>query len=242
MDRRKSIQTIILGAGAAGFGLSGCKMDSETKIEETVSKGAEKFFGRTPKEKELIEKLHAEQLFNEHEMETIALLSTIILPPEAPHGGPIEAEVPEFIEFIAKDMHKDMPNLQNTLMGGLMWLDHRSNTEFNLEFKSASLAQQKQLLDTIAFHDTEVPIDEQALEIQFFFLMRGLTLTGYYTSKVGIADLGYKGNAPNVWDGVPEAVLKQHGMAYDPEWIAKCVDQSKRNEIAEWDDNGNLLT
>jgi hypothetical protein len=59
---------------------------------------------------------------------------------------------------------------------------------------------------------------------------------------MGIEDLGYKGNTPNVWDGVPEDVLEQHGVAYDPEWLAKCVDQSQRNVIAEWDANGKLLT
>jgi hypothetical protein len=88
----------------------------------------------------------------------------------------------------------------------------------------------------------DVPLDQQPLEIQFFALMRNLTVSGYYTSKVGIADLGYKGNQPNIWDGVPQEVLDKHGMAYDPEWIAKCIDQSKRNEIAEWDENGKLLT
>ncbi|SIT07765.1 Gluconate 2-dehydrogenase subunit 3, partial [Zobellia uliginosa] len=102
--------------------------------------------------------------------------------------------------------------------------------------------QQKQILDTICYRDMDVPLDEQPLGIQFFALMRNLVVTGYYTSKVGIADLGYKGNSPNVWDGVPDEVLKKHGVEYDPEWIAKCVDQSKRNDIAQWDENGNLLT
>lgn len=240
MDRRKSIQTIILGAGAgaAGLTLGSCGNPGDASVDEGVSKAAVKFFGRTAEELELIDKLNAEEFFNAHEKETITLLSTIILPPRAPHGGPIEAEVPEFIEFIVKDI----PSMQPTLRGGLMWLDHSSNTRFNMEFKSATEEQQKQLLDTIAYHDIEIPIDEQPLEIQFFHMMRGLTLTGYYTSKVGIADLGYKGNMPNVWDGVPEDVLEQHGVAYDPEWIAKCVDQSKRSIIAEWDDDGNLLT
>ena len=240
MDRRKSIQTIILGAGAgaAGLALNSCRNEGDSAIGENISKGAEKFFGRTPEEMELIEKLNAEQLFNAHEMETITVLSAVILPPKEPHGGPIEAQVPEFVEFIGKDF----PMMQTTLLGGLMWLDHKSNTEFNVEFKSATLEQQKQILDTIAYHDIELPLEEQALEIQFFHMMRGLTVTGYYTSKVGIADLGYKGNMPNVWDGVPEDVLTQHGVSYDPEWIAKCVDQSKRGIIAEWDDTGNLLT
>ncbi len=240
MDRRKSIQTIILGAGAGATGLvfSGCNTEGETTVEQNIATGAGKFFGRTPEELELIEKLNAEQLFNAHEMETIAVLSTVILPPKEPHGGPIEAKVPEFIEFIGKDF----PEMQMTLLGGLMWLDHKCNTEFEVEFKSASLEQQKMILDTIAYHDVEVPLEKQPLEIQFFHMMRGLTVTGYYTSKVGITDLGYKGNMPNVWDGVPEDVLEQHGVSYDPEWIAKCVDQSKRGIIAEWDDDGNLLT
>ncbi|WP_350287091.1 gluconate 2-dehydrogenase subunit 3 family protein [uncultured Croceitalea sp.] len=238
MDRRKSIQTIILGAGASALAFHGCKTDSTEVSQEIPATEATNYFGRTPAELERLEKLNAEQLFNAHEMETIAVLSTVILPPKEPHGGPIEADVPNFIEF----MGKDIPEMQNTLLGGLMWLDHKSNTEFGVEFKAATLAQQQQICDEICWHDTELDLEKQPLEIQFFFLMRGLTVTGYYTSKVGIADLGYKGNMPNVWDGVPQEVLDQHGMAYDPEWIAKCVDQSKRNVIAEWDEHGNLLT
>ena len=240
MDRRKSLQTIILGAGASALAFHGCKTDNdENKIgEEIPATDDTNYFGRRPQELERIKKLKEEELFNEHEMETIASLSTVILPPKEPHGGPLEADVPEFIEF----MGKDIPEMQTTLLGGLMWLDHTSNTEFGKEFKSASLEQQKQICDKICYHDMDVPLDEQPLEIQFFALMRNLTVSGYYTSKVGIADLGYKGNQPNVWDGVPQEVLDRHGMAYDPAWIAKCVDQSKRNEIAEWDENGKLLT
>lgn len=239
MDRRKSIQTMILGVGASALAFHGCKPEGgEAPAPETAVNTDTNYFGRTPAELERIEKLNAEQLFNEHEMETISVLSTVILPPKEPFGGPIEAEVPEFIEFIGKDM----PQMQNTLLGGLMWLDHKSNTEFGVEFKSATLEQQQQILDTICHPDLDVPLDDQPLEIQFFALMRNLVVTGYYTSKVGIADLGYKGNSPNVWDGVPDEVLKKHGVEYDPEWIAKCVDQSKRNVIAEWDEDGNLLT
>jgi len=238
MDRRKSIQTIILGAGASALAFHGCKVDGEKNGEELPEVAETTYFGRTPEELERLEKLKAETVFNEHEMQTIAVLSTVILPPKEPHGGPIEAEVPELVEFMAKDT----PEIQNTLLGGLMWMDHKSNTEFGVEFKTATLEQQKQICDEICWHDIEIPLDDQPLEIQFFALMRNLTLTGYYTSKVGIADLGYKGNQPNVWDGVPQDVLDQHGVAYDPEWIAKCVDQSKRGEQAVWDDEGNLLT
>ncbi|WP_047244893.1 gluconate 2-dehydrogenase subunit 3 family protein [Maribacter thermophilus] len=238
MDRRKSIETMILGVGASALAFHGCNTENSKPAEEVAVNTDTKYFGRTPAELERIEKLNAERLFTDHDMETITALSLVILPPKEPFGGPIEAEVPEMIEF----MGKDIPEMQPTLKGGLMWLDHKCNKEFGVEFKAATLEQQKQICDEICWHDIEKPLDEQPLEIQFFALMRNLVVTGYYTSKVGIADLGYKGNTPNVWDGVPQDVLDQHGVAYDPEWIAKCVDQSKRNVIAEWDENGNLLT
>ena len=123
-----------------------------------------------------------------------------------------------------------------------MWLNHKSNTAFNVEFKSATQEQQKSILDEIAYYDPEIPSDERPFEVNFFSLVRNLTMTGFYTSKIGIEELGYKGNMPNVWDGVPADVLEQHGVSYDPEWIAKCVDQSKRNDIAQWDESMNLIS
>jgi hypothetical protein len=59
---------------------------------------------------------------------------------------------------------------------------------------------------------------------------------------MGIKDLGYKGNKPNVWDGVPQEVLDKHGVSYEKEWLAKCIDQSTRGDLAKWDEEGNLLT
>ena len=46
-------------------------------------------------------------------------------------------------------------------------------------------------------------------------LMRDLTATGFFTSEIGIKDLGYAGNKPNQWDGVPQDVLDKYGLKYD---------------------------
>lgn len=238
MDRRNSLKSILLGSIAGGLALHGCKTEAEATVEEARVNEFPYSYGRVEKEIELIKELEAEEFFNPHEMETIGVLCALILPANEKFGSALDAGAPDFIEFMAKDI----PEMQTTLRGGLMWLDHRSNTDFNLEFKSASEEQQKSLLDEIAYYDAEIPLDKQALEIQFFNLMCNLTLTGYYTTKTGIEDLGYKGNMPNIWDGVPEDVLEQHGMSYDEEWLSKCVDQSKRGIIAKWDDEGNLIT
>jgi hypothetical protein len=53
--------------------------------------------------------------------------------------------------------------------------------------------------------------------------MRDLTATGFFTSKIGIADLGYVGNTPNQWDGVPQDVLDQYGLKYDERTLNESV-------------------
>jgi len=238
MDRRSSLKNILLGTVAGGLAVHGCTTREAAEAAEQLGAKPGFGYGRVPEEMEALEKLNAETFLNPHERETIEILAELILPPDDKFGGPLEAGVPDFIEFMAKDY----PDFQPTLRGGLMWLDHKSNTEFGMEFKSIPEAQQKALLDGIAYYDSKVPMEEHPLEIQFFNLVRNLTVCGYYTSKMGIEDLGYKGNMPNVWDGVPQEVLDKHGLAYEPEWLEKCVDQSQRGVIAEWDEDGNLLT
>ena len=56
--------------------------------------------------------------------------------------------------------------------------------------------------------------------------MRNLTLTGFYTSEMGIKDLGYVGNRPNQWNGVPDDVLKQYNLSYSEKELKESVQQS----------------
>jgi hypothetical protein len=234
MDRRDSIKSLLVGSLAGGLLVNGCAPGTtEEPKKDSASTGD---YGRTPEEKERDAKLKAEQFFNEHEMATIAVLCDIILPKNENFGSATDAGVPDFVEFIVKDL----PYHQLPVRGGLMWLDNKSNKQFGKEFKACSDEQQIAIVDQIAYPDKAAPEVEQG--VKFFSLMRNLTLTGYYTTKMGLDDLDYKGNVANVWDGVPEDVLEKHGLAYDEEWLAKCVDQSKRADIAQWDDDGNLIS
>jgi hypothetical protein len=144
--------------------------------------------------------------------------------------------VKEFIDFIVKDIeaHK-IP-----LRGGVMWLDSFSNKTYNKEFIHCTQEEQFYICDQIAYPGKTEP--ELIQGEAFFTTMRNLTITGYYTSKQGTEELGYKGNTPNVWDGVPEDILKEHGFEYEEAWLAKCVNQDKRGDIAKWDEQGNLIS
>ena len=237
MDRRESMKSLLIGTMAGGVLLEGCAPEvadtSTMPVAQPEDKGK---YGRTIEEKARDEKLKNAEGFTESELATIAILCDLILPPTATAGGALDAGVPAFIDFIAKDI----PAHELPIKGGLMWLESRSNNSFGLSFSKLTDAQHKSILDEIAYPDEAAP--DVSVGAAFFSRMRNLTLTGYYTTKMGVDDLGYQGNSPNVWDGVPQEVLDEHGLAYDAAWLAKCVDQSKREDIAEWDDQGNLLT
>ena len=234
MDRRESMKSMLLGSLAGGLIINGCA-PQETAVGNPPA-AAPGAYGRTEEEKARDQKLLEAEFFNEAELTTIATLCDLILPASDSAGSATEAGVHEFIEFIVKDITR----YQTPIRGGLMWLNNRANRKFGAPFVQCSESQQKALLDEIAYPDKASP--EVAQGVDFFNTMRNLTITSYYTSKMGIEDLGYQGNRPNIWDGVPEDVLKEHGMAYEEAWLAKCVDQSKREEIAQWDDDGNLIT
>jgi len=234
MDRRDSLKGLLVGSVAGGLLVTGCAPGETKEVAEDVA--SLPGYGRTVPEQEHDKKVLAEVFLNEHELETIAVLCDIILPATADIGGAKDAEVPAFIEFILKDM----PRQQLPIRGGLAWLDRHSNKLHNLEFKKLTNEQQLAICDTLAFPGKTAPA--LLAGEKFFTRMRNLTLTGYYTSALGIKDLGYKGNQPNFWDGVPQDVLDEQGLSYEKDWLAKCVDQTKRTDIATWDDEGNLLT
>ena len=215
-----------------------CNQPADSTKDATTTGQEPGLYGRLPKEIERDKKLLSEVYLNEHELSTIAVLCDIILPATPTAGSAVEAGVPEFIEFIVKDL----PYHQLPMRGGLMWLDGEANRRFDKVFAACTDAEQIQIVEDIAYSDEKGEKPEMAPGIKFFNLIRNLTVTGYYTTRMGFDDLGYTGNYANVWDGVPDEVLKDHDVEYDPEWIAKCVDQSKRMVIAEWDDEGNLLT
>jgi gluconate 2-dehydrogenase gamma chain len=225
MDRRKSLKTIAVGTVSAGVLLDACKLaDKKTNIESKKEDGSKAGnLDRQPEEKSRDEKALADRFFTEQEMATIAILADIIIPADEVSGSATDAKVPDFIEFIVKDM----PQHQVPMRGGLRWLDIQSMKRFGKSFRNADEKQRLQIVDDIAYPIVMDQNDEQegiqptkklkpGMEpgVAFFSLMRNLTATGFYTTEIGFKDLGYVGNRPNKWNGVPDDVLKQYGLAY----------------------------
>ena len=77
--------------------------------------------------------------------------------------------------------------------------------------------------------------------VRFFNRMRDLVSTGFFTSEMGVEYLGYEGNTPGFWNGVPQEVLDKHGLSYDEEMMDKYIKEEERYILAEWDEDGNVI-
>lgn len=202
MNRRESLKALGLTAISTTVLLDACKPGKEQtpNAESAAQPGRQQF------EVERDKALESAKFFDEHEMATIAVLADIIIPKDDRSGSATDAKVPEFIEFIVKDI----PEHQTPMRGGLRWLDLQSFNRFEKPFKDASPAQQINLVDDIAYPNKVKPGMLQGVE--FFNRMRDLTASGFFTTEMGVKDLGFAGNKPNRWEGVPQDVLKQYGM------------------------------
>lgn len=207
MKRRDLLKNIALTSVGVATAATGINASPTQDVDLEAGKKKKKVApGRTPEEVERDAKLMAETFFTPHEMATITVICDIILPADATSGSASQAGVPAFIEFIVKDM----PQHQTPLRGGLMWIDNQAMKRFGKKFVACAASERIQIVDDIAYPEQAKAAVKQG--VSFFNLMRDLTMTGFYTSEIGIHDLGYMGNQPNTWLGVPEEVLKQYGL------------------------------
>lgn len=218
MDRRKSLKVMVLGTVSSGLMLDACKTaDKKAILKKAPEKSNEKHPGLMKEEVKHLDEVNSYTFFTPHEMKTITILGDIIIPKDDVSGSASDAKVPDFIEFIVKDK----PEHQVPMRGGLQWLDMQCLKRYQKAFAECNPKQQMEMVDEIAWPKKAKP--EMKPGVKFFNLIRNLTATGFYTSEIGVKDVGYIGNTPNQWNGVPDDVLKKYGLAYTPKELKECI-------------------
>jgi gluconate 2-dehydrogenase gamma chain len=150
------------------------------------------------------------KFFTPHEYATVTILVDLIIPRDERSGSATEAGVPEFMDF----MMIDQPRRKVAMRGGLALVDRLSEQRFGKRFVAATDAQRRQLLDEIAYTSNPDPGLHQA--VVFFSSFRDLTASGFWSSKMGVADLQYQGNAfVDEWTGCPPPALEKLGVRYE---------------------------
>lgn len=206
MNRRDSLKAIGLTTLSTALLLDACKTSPTKTAENTTASPAGDKAGREEFELARDKKLHAETYFTKPEMAAITVLADMIIPKDEHSGSASDAGVPDFIEFIVKDI----PEHKTPMRGGLRWLDVQCLDRYNHVFVDCTKEQQIEMITAIAYPLKAKPEMQQG--VNFFNRMRDLTANGFFTSKIGLDDIGFVGNQPNQWTGVPQDVLKQYGM------------------------------
>jgi hypothetical protein len=211
MNRRESLKAIGISTISTGVLLGACKTDvnkSSSPIGQKDDLGGADTTGLQKFEKERLKELINQPVFfNDHERLTLIALGDLIIPKDEVSGSASDAKVIDFIEFIVKDI----PEHQVPLRGGLKWLDLQCLNRYSHSFTGSSTSQQLEILGEIAYPLKVKPEMHQGAV--FFDRLRDLVATGFYTSQIGIKDLGYVGNVPGKWDGVPADVLAQYNLS-----------------------------
>lgn len=187
LSRRELVAALAAAGTAAAVRPTSAQAAEATRLVRAARSGG----GYTPK------------VYTPHEWATVRMLVDYVIPRDDRSGSATDALVPEFMDTIL-DLE---PGMRTAHRGGLAWLDHEMHERTGHRFIEATDAERRALLDLIAF-PARAP---EALShgVRWFNSFRDLTATGFFTSELGVADLGYQGNTPVMeWTGCPAEVRR----------------------------------
>lgn len=194
VSRREALGRIALASMAGAIAFTPTEVANAVRSQRDEAQGAQ----------------FKPKFFTAHEYATVGILADLVIPRDARSGSATDAGVPQFMDFMMSDGN-DARRL--AMRGGLAWLDREARNRFSVrDFRRLTSTQQKQILDDIAWPKRAKP--EHSHGVAFFSSFRDLTASGFWSSKMGVADLGYTGNVMRSgWDGCPENVLRKLGVA-----------------------------
>lgn len=120
------------------------------------------------------------KVLDAHQDETVTVISELIIPATDTPGAKA-AFVNRFVDEVLADAAEAD---RREFLRGLRWMDGRSNELFGADFVKAAPERQTALLTIISSEKNRALEDEIGRD--FFKAVKALTITGYYTSEVGM--------------------------------------------------------
>ena len=149
----------------------------------------------------------APRFFTPAELATATLLGDLIIPKDDRSGAASDAKVPEYMDFLCAEYQ----STADWMRPGLAWLESESTKRFQKGFVALTPEQQVLLLNDIAW-PARAPEGMQE-GVRFFNRFRDLTASGFWSSQVGVKDLGYVGNTfVREWTGCPPEAEAKIGV------------------------------
>jgi gluconate 2-dehydrogenase gamma chain len=192
-SRRDLLRNVALAATLGGLNAEAAQHVHQAAADEKATNGAYKA-----------------KLLNAHEFKTMQKLADMIIPADEHSKGALDAGAVEFIDLLCSQN----PELATIYTGGIAWLDGAMQKRYITDFVSAKPVQQTAMLDLIAFRENQTP--ELGPGIVFFDWARKMVVDAYYTSAIGVKDVGYMGNKGMSEFTVPvsalNSALKRSGL------------------------------
>ena len=120
------------------------------------------------------------RILNAHQHDTVATLVELVIP-QTDTPGAKAVLVDRFVDSLLAEAQR--PD-RARFISGLAWLDRRSKALYAKDFVTASPPQQAELLTKLSADES---VEDRA-GVEFFTAIKAMTITGYYTSEVGLRD------------------------------------------------------
>jgi hypothetical protein len=158
----------------------------------------------------------AMRYFSPAEEAMVRVLADMIIPRDEKSGSATDSGAVEYMDFVLSE-NSDRGKQQ--WHDGLKWFDDECGRRFQKTFVQCSDTERGQLLDDIAWPARATA--ERRDQASFFNRVRDLTASAFFSSRMGVTDLGYIGNVFNPqWRGAPDEALRELGVSYE-EWDRK---------------------
>lgn len=143
---------------------------------------------------------------------TTAALCDLIIPADDVSPAASAVGVVDFIDEWISAPYPQQRSDRELILPGLTWIDAEAQGRFGRAFAALDQGQKEAIANDICSPAKAAP--NAATASRFFAKFRDLTAGGFYTTPVGMKDLGYVGNVPlEKFDGPPLSVLKKVGLA-----------------------------
>jgi Gluconate 2-dehydrogenase subunit 3 len=197
LNRREALTT--LGAGAFGLASYGMAPPLFERFRKVLAAGP-----------------YRARFFTEAELTAVRVLADMIIPTDYRSGSATDAGTVEYADFVLSESGQET---QRDWHDGLAWLDATCWQRSGGEFIHCSEEDRAKILDDIAWPDRAR--EEYRTAARWFNRVRDLVGSGFFSSQMGVQDVGYIGGVfnPN-WQGAPPAATRALGVSYD-EWDRK---------------------
>jgi len=139
--------------------------------------------------------------FTDEQRQLVITLCDIIVPADEESPSASSQGVHDFIDEWISSPYPAQVNDRKLVLKGLEWLARQHH------FADLKPAEQDAVCRDLARKTKSFPGN-------FFLRMRNLVAGGYYTTPVGMRDIGYRGNlAMPEWNGPPPEVLEKLGLS-----------------------------